>query len=179
MPVLELEGINVEAEREHVHLPGEKKRPVICVFDPIAVHAVIFDHALAWLRDKVDILWQAGFSRTCIGLGDIDEHTYLGLIAAKKPVLLVSELEVIPGGGYFWGIEMLKNLRRTAGLGDVPLVVISNVNCLLKAYEGAGNELGKLKVNQFFVWTGLEKEAGMRKLLFDLVSQILDTKTET
>lgn len=179
MPVLELEKIEVETKRKRVHLSGEKKRPVICVFDSIAIHSVIFSHALGRLGDKIDILWQANFSRTCIGLGDIDEHTPPRLIAAKKPVLLVSELEIIPGEEFSWGIEMLQNLRHTAGLGDIPLFVISNVNCLLKAHEGAGNELEKLKVNQFFTWTGLEKEAGMRKRLFDLVSKILDTKTET
>lgn len=177
MPILEL-GEVMGAGRKPVDLPKEGKLPVICVFDPIAVHSVIFDHILAGLRDKVGILWQAGFSRTWIEVGGIDEWTHSGLIAVKRPVLLVSELEVIPGEGYNWGIEMLQNFRRTAGLGDVPLIIISNANCLLRAHGGAGNELGKLRVNQFFAWADLEKESKEQERLFDFVSQILGLKTE-
>lgn len=177
MPILELEEVT-RTEKEFIDLPEEEKKPVICVFDPIAVHAVILDYALAGLRDKVDILWQAGFSRTWIDVGGIDERTHSGLIAVKRPVLLVSELEVIPGEGYGWGIKMLQNLRCAKELGNTPLIVISSANYLLKAHGEAGNELGKLKINQFFAWRDLEKEAKERERLFDFVSQILSLKTE-
>jgi hypothetical protein len=176
MPVLELEEIGVETAKRRVDLPEDEKRPVICVFDPIAVHAVIFDHALAELRDKIDVLWQAEFSRTLIDMGGISERTYPVLIAVKKPILLFSELEVIPGEGYSWGIEMLQNLRR-AGLRDVPLFVISSASCLLKAFEEAGKELEELRVNQYFTWGGLERSPKEQKRLFDLVSQVLGLKT--
>lgn len=178
MPVLKLEEIGIRAEREYVDLPEEEKKPVIYVFDPMAVHAVIFDHALAGIRNKVDILWQARFSRTWIEVGGIDEWTHGGLIAVKKPVLLVSELEVIPGEGYGWGVRMLQSLRSTRRLDSIPLIVISSANCSSEAYGEAGNELGKLKINQFFAWTDLEKEAKEQERLFDFVSQILGLEPE-
>lgn len=178
MPVLELEEIGIKAERKHIDFPEEERKPVICVFDPNTVHSVIFDHALAGLRDRVDIFWQVSFSQTWIEVGGVDEWTHFGLIAVKRPILLISELEVIPGEGYKWGIEILQNLRRARCLEDTPLIVISNADCLLKVLGETESTLAKLKINQFFTWTDLEKEPREQQRLFDFVSQILAPESE-
>ncbi len=160
------------AERRRQSLPEEMNKPVICVFDPVAVHSATFDRTLGELRDKVDIFWQAEFSRTCIEMGGIGEKIYPILIAVKKPILLVSELEIIPNESEY-GVEMLGNIRHTVELKDVSLIVISSPRCILKVFDGARDELGKLNVNQFFTWGELEKSQRGRNRLFDFVSQVL------
>lgn len=178
MPPILIDG-ELVAERKPLILPEETKKPVICVFDPVTEHAAILGRALAGIRDGVDIFWQAEFSRTYIGLGDIDELTHPGLIAAKKPVLIFSELEIIPGERCDWGIEMLKNLR-AAGLENVPLAIITGTNNLLRALTSGDTvkKLGKLKVNQVFTWGGLQRAPKEQERFFDFVSQILGLKTE-
>jgi hypothetical protein len=167
MPILSLEGMGGGL----IGLPEEERKPVICVFDPMFVHAPILDLTLGGIREKVIILWQALFSTTWIDVGGVDEWTHGGLIAVERPVLLISELEVIPGG-YLYGIKMLKNLRCTSGLENVPLIVISGADCLLKAHNEAGKKLAELKINQFFNWENLERKPKERERLFDFVSQI-------
>lgn len=176
MPILELEEA-VETQRKPLDPAEEKKKPVICVFDPIHIHDFILGFVLAELLDKVEIFWQSQFSRTYVELGGISEEMYPSLIAVKKPVLLISELEIIPGE-HLYGIEMLQNLRRAVGLKDTPLVVISNKNCLAKAEEELRNKPKELKIDETFFWSDLESSPNEQERLFDVVSKILDLKRE-
>ncbi len=181
MPVLGLEEIGIENERERIDLPEDEKKPVICVFDPIGIHAIILGFVLGELLDQIKIFWQSQFSRTFIEMAGISEEVYPGLIAMKKPILLVSELEVTPpedayGSTHLFGIRMLQNLRRAVGLKNTPLVIISNKDCLAKAEKESGNELEGLKVNRTFTWNDLQSKSGEQKRLFDIISQILGLK---
>jgi len=168
MPILRFE----ETIRRGLYLPEEEIKPVICVFDPIAVHAPILDYALAEIRKEVNVFWQASFSPVWIEAGGIDEWIDGDLIAVKRPILLISELQVV-SGSYLFGLKMLKSLRRAAGLRNLPLVVISDADCLLEVYDKAEKELKELRVSQFFNWQDLEKESEEQKRLFDFVSQII------
>jgi hypothetical protein len=177
MPILTISGSEFETEENKLNLLQEEK-PLVCVFDPIAAHAPILDFALASLRDRINIFWQSLFSRLWIEIGGITEKMHRGLIAIKRPVLLISELEVVPPG-YSYGIEMLKNFRQTDRLKDTPLIVISSPDCLSKAFEEASKELKELRVSQFFNWKDLEKLPEEQKRLFDFVSQILASRNKS
>lgn len=184
MPVLTLEEVETETESREVGLPEEGGKPVICVFDPNALHRQILEYALSKLLEKVKIFWQSRFSRTFIGMAGISEDVYPGLIAMKKPILIVSELEVIPGGGYY-GLEMLGNLRCCCSrLLKTPLMVISSKGWL----EGIQRESmdnpeklrtewtitwGDLWVDWTFTWGDLESSPQEQRRLFNVVSQIL------
>ena len=177
MPVLELEEIGVETAKKRVDLPEDEKRPVICVFDPIRIHVLILGFVLGEFLEQTEIFWQSQFSRTFIGMAGISEDVYPGLIAMKKPILLVSELEIIPGG-YPYGIEMLQNIRRTVGLKNTPLVIISNEDCLARAKAELGSELEELKIDRIFTWNDLQRKPGEQQRLFNIVLQILDSKPD-
>ena len=123
MPTLELEEF-VEVQINPLDLLEENKRPMICVFDSIRVHELIFNFVLAELLGKINIFWIVPFFHTFMGLVGVNE-IYPHSIGMKKPVLLVSELEVIPGEHSF-DIDILRNLRRAESLRNTPLVVISN-----------------------------------------------------
>lgn len=177
MPTLELEEA-IRIKKEFPDLPEEEKKPVICVFDPIGIHALILGFVLGELLDQIEIFWQSQFSRTFIEMAGISEDVYPGLIAMKKPVLLASELEVTPpedayGSTHLFGIRMLQNLRHAVGLENTPLVVISNENCLAKAEKESGGELERLKIDGTFTWSDLESKPDEQKRLFDFVAQIL------
>ena len=175
MPILIISDL--EAKKKELN-PLQEKKPLVCVFDPIAAHAPILDFALADLRDEINIFWQSSFSSFWIENGGITEEMHRGLIAIKKPVLLISELEVIPPG-YTYGIEMLKNFRQTDGLKNIPLIVISSPDCLSKAFEEAGKKLKELRISQFFDWKDLEIEPKEQERLFDFVSQIIASRNES
>jgi len=180
MPILVEEEIGVQIGPA---TPPEEvlNNPVICVFNPLAVHATILDHALGTLRKKVDVLWQASFSRTWIDVGGIDETTYPALIAAKKPILIISEIDIFPGNedSFLYGLEMLENLRNHQGLKDTPLIIISNERCLLLAQEEEPRErLGRLKISQFFTWGCLQGKPDEQKRLFDFVAKVLDFESK-
>jgi len=177
MSILTISGSEFETEENKLNLLQEEK-PLVCVFDPIAAHAPILDFALAGLRDKINIFWQASFSPHWIEIGGITEEMHRGLIAIKRPVLLISELEVVPPG-YTYGIEMLKNFRQTDRLKDTPLIVISSPDCLSKAFEEASEKLKGLRVSQFFNWKDLEIEPKERERLFNFVSQIIASRNES
>ncbi len=176
MPVLVSEEVIVEPKKEK-DLPKERKEPVICVFDPVGLHAIILGFALGEILDQAEVFWQSQFSRTHIDMGDISKGMYPSSIAAKKPVLLISELEVIPGehlsGECLYGIEMLQNLRNEAGLKNTPLMVISSDTCLTKAQEEFRKELKELDIGWFFTWGCLESKPGEQKRLFSIVAEIL------
>jgi hypothetical protein len=174
MPILTISDL--EAEENELNLLPEEK-PLVCVFDPIAAHAPILDFALAGLRDKINIFWQSSFSSFWIEGDGITEEMHRGLMTIKRPVLFISELEIIPPG-YTYGIEMLKNFRQTDRLKDAPLIVISSPDCLLKAFEEASKELKELRVSQFFNWKDLEKEPKEQERLFNFVSQIIASRNE-
>ena len=174
MPILTISDL--EAEENELNLLPEEK-PLVCVFDPIAAHAPILDFALAGLRDKINIFWQSSFSSFWIEGDGITEEMHRGLMTIKRPVLFISELEIIPPG-YTYGIEMLKNFRQADRLKDTPLIVISSPDCLLKAFEEASKELKELRVSQFFNWEDLEKEPKEQERLFNFVSQIIASRNE-
>ena len=177
MPVLELEEIGVETAKKRVDLPEDEKRPVICVFDPIRIHVLILGFVLGEFLDQTEIFWQSQFSRTFIETAGISKDVYPGLIAMKKPILLVSELETIPGE-YPYGIEMLQNIRRTVGLKNTPLVIISNEDCLARAKAESGSELEELKIDGIFTWNDLQRKPGEQQRLFNIVLQILGPKPD-
>jgi hypothetical protein len=174
MPVLAIPDL--EAEEGGLN-PPQKKKPLVCVFDPIAAHAPILDFALAGLRDKINIFWQASFSPFWIENGGINEKINGTLIAEKRPVIFISELEVIPPG-YIFGIKMLENLRQINEFRDLPLIVISSYDCLSQAWEEATEKLKELRISQFFDWKDLEIESKEQKRLFNFISQIIASRNE-
>jgi len=179
MPVLAPPRIKIATKKKRSNSPGEGKKPVICVFDPVAVHAVIFDSALAGLRDRADVHWQASFSHTSIENGGIDGKTDSDLIAAKKPTLLVSELEIIPDGGCHFGMKLMQNLRLVKSLKSTPLVVISNINYFQEVLQAElYNSFTDLRVDAVFFWGNLERKPDDQLRLFNFVAKILGLKRE-
>jgi hypothetical protein len=174
MLILTISDLGVEKAR----LNQSQEKPLVCVFDPIAAHALILDFALAGLRDKINIFWQSSFSQFWIENGGINEKINGALIAEKRPVIFISELEVIPPG-YTFGIKMLQNIRQTNGFGNLPLIVISSYDRLSQAWEKAAKKLKELRISQFFDWKDLETEPKERERLFNFVSQIIASRNES
>lgn len=173
MPVLAQEEILLPEELlEEVAENNEEKKPVICVLDPIGLHATILGFVLGELLDRVEIFWVASFSRTFIGMNGINESLSPHLIAEKKPVLFISELEVIPGE-YSYGVEMLQNIRAEESLKNIPLVVISNKACFARATGESADDLKKLGIIWTFTWDYLERSTVEQDRLFNIVFKIL------
>lgn len=183
-PVLTLEKVVVKPKKERDQTEEERK-PAICVLDPNVLHRPTLEYILAGLLDKMEIYWHSQFSRTAIGMGGLNENTGPGSIAFKKPVLIISEGEVIPGECYY-GLEMLGSIRQARLLKPVPLMVISSEEWLERVKKESrinphelrakcGFAWNDLRVGWAFTWSGLVSSTEQAEL-FDIVSEIIGLK---
>ena len=186
MPILTLEEM-VSKPREAGVFAEDKRKPVICVLDPIELHRPSLEYWLTEISERIDFFWHSQFSRASIEMGGIDGKTGPSSIAFKRPFLIISELEVFPDEGYY-GLTILGNIRRSTLLKNIPLIVISSEKWIKKIRKESmedperlradhGFIWSDLKVRWSFTWNGLTNYSSDQSEFFVAVSQLLGLKS--